>query len=341
MTPLSPSVSSRLPSRSLGVRSVLSARMSGVPGSMLLMLGVGLTVVLGLSARQAWSGLDPRSLWLDDLWVAVLVKRASLAEVVQLHAPVPYGFVLIEKLVRGLFGDGHLQLQAAPFLARLFAVAGLAWLTTELTRHAGLGLLAGAGLAWQHELAQQSVRVKHYTLDAALSVGLLALAIRFLRQPSRARLVALGFLALVALPCSFPSAFVGPVVFSLCALWHAQQRRQLAPADAWHALRWLVVFDGLGLVWLGWVVRQKATPALQGFWSANYPATGSWRALWQFFRTGPGLTFLSGAFEPFGWLAWLVPIGVGVLLYRRWTRPLGVFVIVLYAAVLASGLLHL
>lgn len=302
---------------------------------------IGLAALVYVSARQGFAALDPVSLWLDDLWVATLVKHGSLVEVWQLKAPAPYGFIVIEKLVRAVFGAGQLQLQAAPYLARLVSIAALGWLATALTRSAGLGLIAAAGLAFQSELALQSLRVKQYSLDVLLCVMLLGFAILALRRPSLARLAWFGFASAVALPCSFPSAFIGPALFSLCALAYAYDQRLVAPAVAMRALGLLLLCDALCAAVLLLIVHQKATPALRDYWVEYYPQRVSWRALRKFYRAGPGREFLTGAFEPLPWLAWLVPIGVIQLLRQRWTRPLGVFVALLHGAVLLSGSLKL
>jgi hypothetical protein len=328
--PVQPGSSPRLPR----LRPILD----GFRGWDRIACAIGLASLVYVSARQGFTALDPVSLWLDDLWVATLVKRASLVEVWQLKAPAPYGFIVIEKLVRAAFGDGQLQLQAAPYLARLVSIAALGWLAAELTGSAGIGLLAATGLALQSELAIQSLRVKQYSLDVLLCVMLLGFAIAALRRPSLGRLAWFGFASLVALPCSFPSAFIGPALFSLCALAYAYDQRLVAPAVAVRALGLMLLFDALCAALLLSIVQQKATPALQNFWAEYYPERATWRALRKFYRAGPGRDFLTGAFAPLPWLAWLVPIGVIQLLRQRWTRALGVFVVLLHGAVLLSGI---
>lgn len=329
--PVQPGSSPRLPR----LRTILSGRDWDR-----IACAFGLAVLVYVSARQGFAALDPVSLWLDDLWVATLVKHASLVELWQLKAPAPYGFIVIEKLVRAVFGDGQLQLQAAPYLARLVSIAALGWLAAELTGSAGIGLLAATGLALQSELAIQSLRVKQYSLDVLLCVMLLGFAIAALRRPSLGRLAWFGFACVVALPCSFPSAFIGPALFSLCALAYAHDQRLVAPAVAVRALGLMLLFDVLCAALLLLIVQQKTTPALQNFWADNYPERATWRALRKFYRTGPGRDFLIG-FAPLPWLAWLVPIGVIQLLRERWTRALGVFVVLLHAAVLLSGILKM
>ena len=301
----------------------------------------GLGLLLWAASMQVAPALDPVSLWLDDLWVATLVKHASLSQLVWLHAPTPYGFVALLKLIRGVFGDGHLQLQAAPVCARLAAIAGLGVVTYELTRHAGLGLLAAVGMALQYEIAEQAVRIKPYAMDACISVALLGLGVYCLRRPSSVRLLAFGAFWLLALPCSFPSAFVGPPLFSLCALFHALDTRHAQPRRALRALTIAAVVDALGAALLFWMVQQKTTPALQEFWPQYYPATDRLRHFKAFFVSGPGRDFLSAAFEPARYLALLMPVGLVLLLRTRWTRPLACFAILLLVAVVASASLRL
>lgn len=300
-----------------------------------------LTILVYVSARQGFAALDPVSLWLDDLWVATLVKHASLVELWRLKAPAPYGFIVIEKLVRAVFGDGQLQLQAVPYLARLGSIAALGGVSFQLTRSAGIGLLAATGLAFEGELAIQSLRVKQYSLDVLLSTTLLGFAVAALRRPSLARLGLFGLVSALALLCSFPSAFIGPALFSLCALAYAYDRRFVAPAAAERALGLLLLCGALCAALLLAIVQQKATLALQDFWVDYYPKRASWRALREFYRAGPGRDLLTGAFAPLPWLAWFVPIGVIRMLHQRWTRALGAFVVLLHGAVLLSGILKM
>jgi hypothetical protein len=304
-----------------------------------LSFAAGLVVLIVASVHQSWRGLRPVSLWLDDLWVATLVKHASLRELAALRAPVPYGFVATLKLIRVVFGDGHLQLQAAPLLAHLLAICGIGIVTVQLTRNFGFGLLASCLVAMQEELSVQAVRVKQYTLDALISVCLLGLAVHCLRRPSAERLTALGAASLLALPFSFPSAFIGPVLLTSCAVFRAFEQRDQRD-QAVRTLAIMTLFDLACAALLFVMVHQKTTPSLRHFWAANYPPTHDLRALASFFSRGPGYAFFTGAFGPAPWLAWLQPLGVFWLLRTRWTRALGVFVLVLLAAILLSSVLH-
>jgi apolipoprotein N-acyltransferase len=94
-----------------------------------------------------------------------------------------------------------------------------------------------------------------------LCVVLLGFGVTALRRPSLGRLVWFGVASVVALPCSFPSAFIGPALFSLCALAYAYDQRLVAPPVAVRALGLLLIIDALCVALLLLIVHQKATPA--------------------------------------------------------------------------------
>jgi len=95
-----------------------------------------------LCLYQCWPGLAPPSFWLDDLWVSVLARSASLAELIDFRPPVPPGFVVLLKATTGLFGDGHWQLQLPALVCRLAAIPLVGWLAFRLTLRLSAALVA-------------------------------------------------------------------------------------------------------------------------------------------------------------------------------------------------------
>jgi hypothetical protein len=77
-------------------------------------------VVVALVRRA--SGWDPLSLWLDDEWMATIIRHASLSQIAQLNIPAPLGFTVLEKLVATSSADLEWPLQVVPFVAGLLSI---------------------------------------------------------------------------------------------------------------------------------------------------------------------------------------------------------------------------
>src|SRR5450759_3492911 len=138
--------------------------------------GVAAIVVLAISLRLP--GLAPPSLYLDDVWVALFAREASLADLMALR---PRGAWLIRRRTGGVSG----------------------------------GILAAVLLALNPTLSDYSVRAKPYATDALLSLILVAATLTCLTEPAPRRLRRLAFLAPLAILFSYPAALVGAVGFAV------------------------------------------------------------------------------------------------------------------------------
>lgn len=92
-------------------------------------------------------GLDPHSLWYDDLWVAAVVKVDSLFEAVSLQVPAPPAFVGALWLSKRLVPDPELSLQLVPYCASLAVIPVLAIVVATISRSRALGVVAGSLMA--------------------------------------------------------------------------------------------------------------------------------------------------------------------------------------------------
>ena len=124
---------------------------------------VGLVTIWTGYVRSA--GLDPHSLWYDDLWVAAVVKLDSLFEAVSLAVPAPPAFVGALWFSRRLIPDPELSLQLVPYCASLAVIPLLAIVVAMISGSRALGVVAGSLIALSPNVAYYSVFVKQYSVD--------------------------------------------------------------------------------------------------------------------------------------------------------------------------------
>jgi hypothetical protein len=281
-----------------------------------------------------WPGLDPKTLWADDVWLASMT-RLPLVTAVLTPAPVPPGFVAVLKGARGVIADPEVSLQAVPFVAGL-AGAGLAGLlAARLTRRRSIGLVAmGLALASPF-LAHYSIFVKQYSVDFAVTAGLL-LAGAALMDGRRVTLGRLAVLGAVSAFFSIPSVFVSVPLVHLAAL--DRTRRQSPPAR-WRTAGIVLGFDlALAALYVFWLA-DRSNPALTAIWRADFLPLSSLAAAWEFLATNGAGALADALPERLSVLTPLAGVGLVALVARRDTRFTGLVILLAAIAVLAASAL--
>jgi 4-amino-4-deoxy-L-arabinose transferase-like glycosyltransferase len=175
---------------------------------------IGLGAVLRLRVYFA-----DRSLRRDE---ASLTYNLLTRSVAGLFGPLdreqgaPIGFLLLEKASIGLLGDGEMALRLIPLVAGL-AVLPLLFLVARRLVSSDATTLALAIVAIGEPLVRYSAEVKQYSLDVAIALAILAVALRA-RDGNRLWTILLGVTGVLALWLSHPAVFVlGGVGASLAA----------------------------------------------------------------------------------------------------------------------------
>ena len=208
MTPVEPqaapapaTMDSSPPPRSL--RSALAESRGAVLASLAL-FAVGVVLRLHLY-------VDRRSLWLDEIWVALNIVGRSfvgLARPLDYAQSAPVGFLWLERLAVLIGGVNELALRAFPLLAGCLLLVALWMLARRLldVRYAALCL---AFAALSPLLIYFSNEVKPYIVDALVAVALTWLAVDVIEAPDSPRawrrLLIGGVLGILL---STPSVFV-------------------------------------------------------------------------------------------------------------------------------------
>jgi hypothetical protein len=284
--------------------------------------------------------MDPPSLWLDDQWVAIAVRKMSPGVFLQLKPAVPIGFAAVEAGLARLFPDPEWPLQRFPVLCSLAQLPLIALLVLRLTKRRALAFVAAALLLLDPMGATYAVTVKQYASDGLATVLLLLVGLPLLEQ-WRLRTAALtAAVALVAILFSFPSCFVSVPLLNLAALAALRSRRSSADRR-WWGLGVVVAFDVALLLAYLFLFRHQSDEAMKAYWARNFIPLDSPRAALEFLsHTGwLGLrAALPAALSP---LLVLAPVGLLSLALDRSLRSTALLRAAVILGLLSAAALRL
>jgi hypothetical protein len=194
-------------------------------------------VILAGAGLRLWQYLADASLWLDELALARNLIDRSLGSLLlsplDYYQVVPSGFLLAEKLVLLLLGDGEQALRLLPLLASLASL----WLFRAVASRClpgGTGVfLAVACFSLAPPLVWYGAVVKQYSTDLAASLLLTLLALRWSSQRTRPAFLALAVSGALAVWFSY-GATITVAGVGLALATASGLRRDLS--DTWREL---------------------------------------------------------------------------------------------------------
>ncbi|HKU44804.1 MAG TPA: hypothetical protein VJR89_41885 [Polyangiales bacterium] len=281
---------------------------------------------------QRLPGWNPASLWLDDEWVGIVVRRMSLPDFFHLRPPVPIGFVVVERALSSIFLDPEWSLQIFPFVCGVALIPLLSLLALQLGASKSVAIFAAVCAATSPMSSELSVRVKQYSSDT-LTVTLLLLAgLPLLAKYSRRGALDYCLASLLAALFSFPSVFISVSIVHVAAATHWARSR------SWRALLPVLAFDLALLALWQVMLRGQSSQAMREYWSGHYMPLEPSAALG--FLRNSGYYALKTAFpQGLAAMLWLLPLGIYDLAQRPRTRGLALVIVLLAAALIcASGL---
>ena len=246
--------------------------------------------------------LGPSSLWLDDAWVALISRAHGAGDVWTMGFTFP-GFAVLLRLWFGVVGFSETTAQVLPFAFGVAGPALLWWVCVRRGLTVGASLVAAGVLLASPVHLEYSTRVKSYTLDALLAIGLLAAGWWLIDQPRSARRWAVAVGAAAA--ATMMSAAVAPYALAIV----------VAGALAGGLVEALVAgaaYGGFALVWWFAALDRAVNPGLRAYWHDFYvDGVGD---------LASGLHRLLDGFAPLPvWVTALVLVAAGVGLAAR--RP--------------------
>jgi len=298
-----------------------------------------------LALALRWPAIAPSSLWLDDEWVAVLVRDASLRDLVDLAAPVPLGFVVLLKALTAAFGNDPFVLQAVPLLASIALVAATAALAWRITESRAVAATAALFVAGNPVLATYSARVKPFALDALATVLIAWAFVAATRRPSGRALATLGIVASSSLLFSFAALLPGAVfvhVAALSAVAVVLRGHAIASAPLLRgAFYSCAIFDSVALTVLSYTFHTRTDSALFGYWEKCYLPLESIASAWTFL-VSKGVVVFAGSVPGLAprLTAALVAFGVVSLAAKSRTRTTALAIATVYVSLLIASALE-
>ncbi len=238
------------------------------------------------------NAFQPETLWLDDLWVAVLVKNLTVTEMFKLAPPVPLGFLVVQKFFYVAFKSPELSLQIFPFVCFSLAAFFIDQSLKKLKIPALFRILFLLLVMTNRDLVTYAIRAKQYTLDLLCTSLLFYFSVNLQHKISSKYVFVFLICSICCLLLSVPSVFIVLAVFAALLL---KTKRQIFRMSAFSLTAYMLLL--LAYYYLN--LRHQARPAMVGYWSEFFfPATKNWK-------------FLTRVFNPnLRWLIYFLPIGV-------------------------------
>jgi hypothetical protein len=298
---------------------------------------------LGIMLAAAWAragGLNPATLWYDDVWVAVLTKVSSPTELLDIPAPGPLGFLSVLWVARRLVEDPEISLQLIPFICGLIVIplAGIA--VRRITGSTAIAATAAAIMALNPLIAHYSIFIKHFTIDAVASACLVLLAAAVLTKPTVSRLAWSGLAGLMAFAMSFISVIAGGLLVNLGALV-AARREKFQWGAVWPLAAVALGFNVTVLSIYALYLRHIRNPELISYWGASYMPTESVGSALGFMRESVPV-IARGALPDLLGPAWpMVFVGFAWLAWKPGRRGLAAFFGLFYLVWIGMSALHM
>lgn len=228
---------------------------------------VALLVVAVVAGWLRSEALGPSSLWLDDAWVALASRTDGLTELRYVGFAAP-GFVVMLRGWFDLVGFSETTAQALPFAAGVIAPATAYLVGRRMAWHRAAALVPAIVLVFSPMAMEQATRVKQYTIESVLALGLLAVALYLLADVRSGRRWA-TFVAAAALATTV-SAFLAPYA---AAGVGAGLTLALSGRDRVAVRNGLVAGVAYGAAAGAWylvVLAPAVTSSISSFWSEHF-----------------------------------------------------------------------
>jgi hypothetical protein len=294
-------------------------------------------LLVGWTGWTRAGGLDPPSLWADDVWMGAITRLDGLGAAVAVPAPVAPGFVAVLWWARQALGDPEWSLQIVPFACGLAGPVAIAIAAARLLGSRLCGFVALCLALTSPVLAQYSVFVKPYSLDFLVAAVLLWLAVDVLGTPARR----LGIAAMVGLAMGTMSIPAGYLLLALVHVaWLAEMVRHRGVG--WRrSVRWVIGVDLALAALYGIVLAGRSTPALRAYWARDFVPSTRFPEAFAFLGERVPLLLADAAPLPPWLVGAFVAVGLAGLLARAASRWYGVFLVVAAGGVVAASALQL
>jgi len=295
-------------------------------------IAISFYVLAAYVMRQ--SGLNPNSLWLDDQWVATLIKNESWIDILSIHAPVPVGFLIIIKFFHSIINDPELSLQIFPFLCGLIQIPIIAILGKQLTKKHSIGLLMAFLLVCSPEISTYSLRVKSYTLDSLITICLILAQVSWLKNNNFIHYRRFCIISTVAIFFSFTSVLVSFILINISVVLDYAKVKKTK-----YIFTYTIGYNILIFLSYYFLIRHQSNPITKEYWATAFLNLKEFKPFVAFITNNFSSIFTNSIHPDLHYILALFPIGLICLILNKYTRNIGIFVIAYYFVFLAlSGL---
>jgi len=232
-----------------------------------------LAVGIAIDVYQWWGA---RPLWLDEEMIALNFRDRSFVELARplwLEQSAPYGWLVLERALLLVFGDGELVLRFVPLVFGAATFLGAVWVGRRWMGAAStLGLVVLCGFSqW---LSHYRFEVKHYSADAFFGLMLPALvvwAVEGETTRTRVRRALIWWAIAAAAQWLANGALLvtpGCAVVLVAAIWWHDGWRASGAAAAGGVI-WLASFAG------HYTISLRYTGHLHEYWWDQFPPTSA------------------------------------------------------------------
>lgn len=313
-----------------------------------LLLALGAVVARAVFARVP--GLNPGTLWYDDLVYAAIMRTEDLWSMLTAPLHVGPGLLAIWRGLYTVFPDPEWSLQLLPFAAGTAAIPAMALAVRAVTGEDSLALLAAGVTALNQMLAHYTVFVHQYAIEFLVTALFLLAAARLSPNHTTADPRRFGRFAMcggLATFFSVTSVFIAFPVVNLGAACAFRDRRR----DRGRAARMLGIAAAYNVAVLVayLLLRNRSNPSARALFADGFmPLDSVVAALGFLAENGRYLLETSLPGWGTGWnlnpgtVSWPLPflfLGLAWLLAQRSTRFLGLVVVCFYAERIVASVL--
>lgn len=313
-----------------------------------LLLALGAVVVRAVFARLP--GLNPGSLWYDDLVYAAIMRTDDFWSMLKAPLHVGPGLLAIWRGLYTVFPDPEWSLQLLPFASGIAAIPVMALAVRAVTGEDSLAVLAAGVTALNQMLARYTVFVHQYAIEFLVAALFLLAAARLSPNLTAADPRRFGRVAVcggLATFFSVTSVFISFPVVNLGAAYAARDWSR----DRRRAARMLGIAAAYDVAVLiaYLLLRNRSNPSARALFSDGFmPLDSAIAALGFLAENGRYLLETSLPGWGTGWylnpgtVSWPLPfllLGLAWLLAQRSTRFLGLVVLCFYAERIVASVL--
>jgi len=297
-------------------------------------LAISFYVLVAYVMRQ--SGLNPNSLWLDDQWVATLIKSESWIDILTIQAPVSVGFLIIIKFFHLIINDPEFSLQIFPFLCGLIQIPIIAILGKQLTNKYSIGLIMAFFLVFSPEISTYSLRVKSYTLDSLITICLILAQVSWFKNNKCFQYNRFCIFSSLALFFSFTSVLVSFILVNLPVVMNYIKEKNTK-----NIITYTIGYNIFLFLVYYYLLRHQSNPMAKEYWSTEFIKLKEFKPFIAFITNNFFSVFTNSIHPNLHFFLALVPIGLIYLLLNKYTRNIGIFVIAYYFIFLALASLQI